>query len=176
MKKKLTFIMILVVLALTSCSDFLDKYPKYGVDPESEVTNEIAVALTTACYKTLQSSNMYNQRIWSLDIIAGNSEVGAGGGTDGLETVQASNFITQSDNGFALYVWRSPWVGIGRCNIVLSNLPSAAVSNEIRPVAWVRLISCVHITIIFWFVCTEGCLCAWSRLNRENLRILPVIR
>ena len=44
------------VLALTSCNDFLDKYPKYGVDPESEVTNEIAVALTTACYKTLQSS------------------------------------------------------------------------------------------------------------------------
>ena len=81
------------VLVLTSCNDFLDKYPKYGVDPESEVTNEIAVALTTACYKTLQSSNMYNQRIWSLDIIAGNSEVGAGGGTDGLETVQASNFI-----------------------------------------------------------------------------------
>ena len=101
------------VLVLTSCNDFLDKYPKYGVDPESEVTNEIAVALTTACYKTLQSSNMYNQRIWSLDIIAGNSEVGAGGGTDGLETVQASNFIAQSDNGFALYVWRSPWVGIG---------------------------------------------------------------
>ena len=79
MKKKLTFIMILAVLALTSCSDFLDKYPKYGVDPESEVTNEIAVALTTACYKTLQSSNMYNQRLWSLDILAGNSEVGAGG-------------------------------------------------------------------------------------------------
>ena len=27
MKKKLTFIMILAVLALTSCSDFLDKVP-----------------------------------------------------------------------------------------------------------------------------------------------------
>ena len=132
MKKIITLVFMSAVLALTSCNDFLDKYPKYGVDPESEVTNEIAVALTTACYKTLQSSNMYNQRIWSLDIIAGNSEVGAGGGTDGLETVQASNFIAQSDNGFALYVWRSPWVGIGRCNIVLSNLPSASVSNEIK--------------------------------------------
>ena len=132
MKKITTLVMMFAMLALTSCNDFLDKYPKYGVDPESEVTNEIAVALTTACYKTLQSSNMYNQRIWSLDIIAGNSEVGAGGGTDGLETVQASNFIAQSDNGFALYVWRSPWVGIGRCNIVLSNLPSAAVSDEIK--------------------------------------------
>ena len=80
------------VLVLTSCNDFLDKYPKYGVDPESEVTNEIAVALTTACYKTLQSSNMYNQRIWSLDIIAGNSEVGAGGGTDGCFLARA--FLT----------------------------------------------------------------------------------
>ena len=166
MKKIITLVFMSAVLVLTSCNDFLDKYPKYGVDPESEVTNEIAVALTTACYKTLQSSNMYNQRIWSLDIIAGNSEVGAGGGTDGLETVQASNFIAQSDNGFALYVWRSPWVGIGRCNIVLSNLPSASISDEIK----------TQIIIIFWFVCTEGCLCAWSRLNRENLRILPVIR
>ena len=75
MKKIITLVFMSAMLALTSCNDFLDKYPKYGVDPESEVTNEIAVALTTACYKTLQSSNMYNQRIWSLDIIAGNSEV-----------------------------------------------------------------------------------------------------
>ena len=54
---------------------------------------------------------MYNQRIWTLDIVAGNSLVGAGGGTDGLETIQASNFITQSDNGMALYMWRSPGWG-----------------------------------------------------------------
>lgn len=33
MKKKLTFIMILVVLALTSCSDFLDKYPQIRCGP-----------------------------------------------------------------------------------------------------------------------------------------------
>ena len=175
MKKKLTFIMILVVLALTSCSDFLDKYPKYGVDPESEVTNEIAVALTTACYKTLQSSNMYNQRLWSLDILAGNSEVGAGGGTDGLETVQAANFIAQSDNGFALYVWRSPWVGIGRCNIVLSNLPSAAISDE-KTVAWVRHISCVLITTISSSAFMVAYLCGYSPLSRDSRRILPAIR
>lgn len=58
MKKIITLVFMSAVLALTSCNDFLDKYPKYGVDPESEVTNEIAVALTTACYKTLQSSNI----------------------------------------------------------------------------------------------------------------------
>ena len=72
---------------------------------------------------------MYNQRIWTLDIVAGNSVVGAGGGTDGLETVQASNFTTLSDNGMALYMWRSPWVGIGQCNILINDLEGKASDN-----------------------------------------------
>ena len=122
--KKL-YIILLSGLMLTSCSDdFLDKEPKNTVDPETSVTDDVAVAMANACYRTLQSSNMYNQRIWTLDIVAGNSEVGAGGGTDGLETIQASNFITQSDNGMALYMWRSPWVGIGQCNILIHALES----------------------------------------------------
>lgn len=111
--------------ACTSCSDFLDKHPFDRVDPQETVTDEVAVAMTNSCYLTLQSSNMYNQRIWTLDIVAGNSVVGAGGGDDGLETVQASNFTTMSDNGMALYMWRSPWVGIGHCNDAI-----AAIENN----------------------------------------------
>ena len=123
MKKISNFLYLLAVMMMVSCADFLEKSPNNTVDPETEVTDDVAIALTTACYRTLQSSNMYNQRIWTLDIVAGNSEVGAGGGTDGLETIQAANFITQSDNGMALYMWRSPWVGIGQCNIVLNSVP-----------------------------------------------------
>lgn len=124
---------MLAIVMLASCSDFLEKSPKNTVDPEKTVDNDVAVAMTNACYRTLQSSNMYNQRIWTLDIVAGNSLVGAGGGTDGLETIQASNFITQSDNGMALYMWRSPWVGIGQCNIVLNSLPAAgAVTEDVK--------------------------------------------
>ena len=133
MKKITNLLYMLAVLLLASCNDFLDKSPKNTVDPETTVTDDVAIALTNACYRTLQSSNMYNQRIWTLDIVAGNSLVGAGGGTDGLETIQASNFITQSDNGMALYMWRSPWVGIGQCNIVLNSLLEAeAVSERIK--------------------------------------------
>lgn len=112
-------------VAFSSCNDFLDKNPYDKVDPQETVTDEVAVAMTNACYLTLQSSNMYNQRIWTLDIVAGNSVVGAGGGDDGLETVQASNFTTMSDNGMALYMWRSPWVGIGHCNDAI-----AAIENN----------------------------------------------
>lgn len=113
---------LMLATTFTACSDFLDKEPKNTVDPETSVDDDVAVAMANACYRTLQSSNMYNQRIWTLDIVAGNSVVGAGGGTDGLETVQASNFTTQSDNGMALYMWRSPWVGIGQCNILIKAL------------------------------------------------------
>ena len=120
---KKIYMMALAALLFSSCGeDFLDKEPKNTVDPEPNVTDDVAVALANACYRTLQSSNMYNQRIWTLDIVAGNSIVGAGGGTDGLETVQAANFITQSDNGMALYMWRSPWVGIGQCIILIHAL------------------------------------------------------
>lgn len=120
------------VLTFTSCEDFLDKSPKDTVDPTTAVDDDVAVAMANACYRTLQSSNMYNQRIWTLDIVAGNSNVGAGGGDDGLETVQAANFTAQSDNGMALYMWRSPWVGIGQCNILINalegqNLPTGSV-------------------------------------------------
>lgn len=133
MKKILTILCSVSVVLLASCADFLDKSPKNAVDPEARMTDDVAVALTNACYRTLQSSNMYNQRIWTLDIVAGNSVVGAGGGDDGIETTQASNFITQSDNGMALYMWRSPWVGIGQCNIVIKNLSGAGgVSEEVK--------------------------------------------
>lgn len=70
MKKITNLLYVLAVLMLVSCNDFLDKSPKYAVDPETTVTDDVAVALTNACYKALQSSNLYNQRMWSLDIVA----------------------------------------------------------------------------------------------------------
>ena len=122
--KKIFILALNIALAgsMCSCSDFLDREPKNTVDPETTVGEDVAVSMANACYRTLQSSNMYNQRLWTLDIVAGNSIVGGGGGTDGIETVQASNFTTQSDNGMALYMWRSPWVGIGQCNILINAL------------------------------------------------------
>lgn len=120
------FLGIAVIATTSSCSDdFLEKSPKNTVDTNTKIDDQVAVAMTNACYRTLQSSNMYNQRLWTLDIVAGNSEVGAGGGTDGLETVQASNFTTLSDNGMALYMWRSPWVGIGQCNTLIKSIENS---------------------------------------------------
>ena len=136
MKKIYTIIACGLMLAATSCKGFLDKTPYDVVDPDEGVTNEVAQALTTGCYVTLQSSNMYGFRVATLDIVAGNSVVGAGGGTDGLETTQVANFTTLADNALAMYMWRSPWVGIGHCNDAISsvkaniNTLSETVANQ----------------------------------------------
>lgn len=133
--KKISTIIAGIALALgtSSCEDFLEKTPYDTVDPEVGVTDDVAVALTNGCYEPLQSSNLYNQRIWTLDIVAGNSLVGAGGGTDGIETTQAANFTTLSDNAMALYMWRSPWVGIGLCNEAIQSIEdNTDLSSEIH--------------------------------------------
>lgn len=130
--KRIGHIIISVVFTLStvSCNDFLDSYPSYAVNPDVEVSDSVAIALTNACYKPLQASNLYNMRIWSLDIVAGNSEVGAGGGDDGVETVQCANFAAAADNAFALYIWRSPWVGIGQCNTVIRSLEVEGLDTD----------------------------------------------
>lgn len=122
-----------IAVSLLSCSGFLDGLPPYAVSSATELNDSLATALTNACYKPLQASNLYNMRIWSLDIVAGNSEVGAGGGNDGQETQDCANFRASADNAFALYIWRSPWVGIGQCNLVIKTLNEEPekVSKEI---------------------------------------------
>lgn len=125
-------IALIMGMSLTSCDDFLDKTPYDRVDPQTNVTDEVAVALANACYIPLRSSNLYNQRIWGLDIVAENSNVGAGGGDDGIETIQCANFTALSDNAMALYMWRSPWIGIAQCNNLLNALKQEnSVSEEI---------------------------------------------
>lgn len=129
MKKFIYSVAVLLFgMTATSCEDFLDKTPFDRVDPQTNVTDEVAEALANACYVPLRSSNLYNQRIWGLDIVAGNSNVGAGGGDDGIETIQCANFNTLSDNAMALYMWRSPWIGIAQCNNLLKALKS---ENEV---------------------------------------------
>ena len=87
MKKIINISVYVVVLLLCGC-DFLNRSPYDSVDTSQGFqTMEDAEAAVNAAYQPLQWAKLYNMRIWTLDIIAGNSEVGAGGGTDGEETV-----------------------------------------------------------------------------------------
>ena len=135
MKNLARIILGSALLVFTSCSDFLEKGPHDSPNSSVPVTDAVAVALTNGCYQSLQSMNLYNQRIWTLDICAGNSEAGGdpSTGTDGQETKEVANFYATPNNDLALGMWRGGWVGIGNCNTTLANIEaSESVSEEIK--------------------------------------------
>lgn len=135
MKKNIITIFALGCLLVsgTSCSDYLDRTPLGEISTDGIVTQKDLIALTNSAYQPLQWAKIYNMRMWTTDIIAGNSVVGAGGGTDGIETVDLSNFTASSDNAAALDIWRGPNPGILRCNLVLQNAEKAEdISEEVR--------------------------------------------
>jgi len=133
MKNFKNILSILLLLPLiSSCEDFLTKAPLDTIGTESELTKTDAIALVNAAYQPLQWPKIYNMRMWTTDIVAGNSNVGGGGGTDGIETVDLANFAASTTNAAALDIWRGPYPGILRCNLALQRLPSIAMDESLR--------------------------------------------
>lgn len=126
--------MLLLSLSLTQCSDdFLDKTQPDTINTGNYPTNaEELVTLVNGAYQPLQWPKLYNLRMWSTDIFAGNSVVGAGGGEDGIETTNLSNFVTNSANEGVLDLWRGPWPGILRANIILDVAPGLDIDEAIK--------------------------------------------
>ncbi|MCE5174068.1 MAG: RagB/SusD family nutrient uptake outer membrane protein [Bacteroidales bacterium] len=121
-------------IILNGCSDKLDILPKDQIitdDFFAKGTSEEIESAVNSMYQRLQSSYMYNLRMWTLDIVAGEGRVGNEAGGNGLETTQLSNFNATSDNSGAKELWRGPWAGISRTNWVLNNIEkSKKVSSD----------------------------------------------
>ncbi|NWJ50365.1 MAG: RagB/SusD family nutrient uptake outer membrane protein [Bacteroidetes bacterium] len=128
------YIGISIALFLVSCSkDILEKAPLDSINTENFFKTEAdAIAAVNGAYQPLQWPKLYNMRMWTSDIMAGNSLVGAGGGSDGQETQDEANFVTSTDNQGVLDLWRGPWPGILRCNIILQKVPGMSISNNIK--------------------------------------------
>ena len=129
--KKLIYIFAFSVFCLVSCNDFLNKTPYDSIGTESELSSNDAVCLVNAAYQPLQWPKLYNMRIWSSDVVAGESSVGAGGGTDGIETVQLANFTADPSNAAATDIWRAN-PGILRANLALSVLPDTEMDSDLK--------------------------------------------
>lgn len=122
-----------LLIGLAACNKYLDKAPLDSINSANFFTTaEDAVSAINGAYQPLQWPKLYNIRIWTTDIWAGNSVVGAGGGTDGIETQDISNFVTTTDNAAALDIWRGPSPGILRCNLVLKNVPGITMDESLK--------------------------------------------
>lgn len=133
MKQIKYFTLAVVAALLPSCTDFLDKVPEDSINTSNFFqTEEDAIGGINGAYQPLQWPKLYNMRMWTTDIMAGNSIVGADGGTDGIETQDEANFVTATDNQGVLDMWRGPWPGILRSNIVLEKVPGMTISENLK--------------------------------------------
>ncbi|VBB48709.1 RagB/SusD family protein [uncultured Paludibacter sp.] len=134
MKLKKYISIILIAVLFAACGeDFLNKAPEDSINTANFYkTEDDAIAAINGAYQPMQWPKLYNMRMWTTDIMAGNSIVGAGGGTDGIETQDQANFITSTDNQGVLDLWRGPWPGILRCNLVLQKVPDIEMKESVK--------------------------------------------
>ena len=133
MKLSTYILAFLTAGAMSSCSKYLDKTQPDKINADNYwQTSGDAVSAINGAYQPLQWPKLYNLRIWTTDIWAGNSVTGAGGGTDGIETQDISNFVTATDNAAALDIWRGPAPGILRCNLVLEKVPAIDMDETLK--------------------------------------------
>jgi hypothetical protein len=124
---------LLLLATMGSCKKYLDKAPLDSINTANFYkTEQDAISAINGAYQPLQWPKLYNLRMWTTDIWAANSIVGAGGGTDGIETQDISNFVTTTDNAAALDIWRGPAPGILRCNLVLQNVPGMDINETLK--------------------------------------------
>ena len=133
--KKIKYISVLALLIfIIACSeDFLDRAPLDTINTNNFWQSEAdAIGAINGAYQPLQWPKLYNIRMWATDIMAGNSIVGAGGGTDGIETQDLANFVTTTDNPGVLDLIRGPWPIILRSNLILENVPGMNIDENLK--------------------------------------------
>jgi starch-binding outer membrane protein, SusD/RagB family len=130
------YILFISLLTFMSCSDdFLDRSSSEDINTSSFYkTQADALAAINAAYNPLQRPKLYNLRMWTTDIMAGNSEVGANpsDSNDGVETKNLAGFTTTTDNAGVLDLWRGPWPGILYSNIVLDRVPTIEMDADLQ--------------------------------------------
>ncbi len=131
--KKIFFLLTLLIFFGSCTKEFLEKAPLDTINTANyPKTAQELVTLVNGAYQPLQWPKLYNMRIWTTDIMAGNSIVGAGGGSDGIETQDMANFVTASDNAGVLDLWRGPWPGILMANMVIEVAPKLEIDENIK--------------------------------------------
>ena len=128
---KIALFSLFALFATSSCNDdFLDRTQPDTINTGNyPKTAEELATIVNGAYQPLQRPKLYNMRMWTSDIFAGNSIVGAGGGDDGIETTQLSNFVTSTDNQGVLDLWRGPWPGILSANIIINTAPKLNIDE-----------------------------------------------
>jgi hypothetical protein len=131
--KNISFLSILLsLLFLTSCSDFLDHDPKGVMDEERYfLSPDAGYSSVVKCYKTLNDFFGYERpRMDIYDISTDDAEKGGSDAGDGTFVADLSFGRPLSSNTDLANFWANMYVGIARCNTCLENIPTKKLLDK----------------------------------------------
>lgn len=129
---KTTLLLLVLAVTLTEC-----KKSSLDVDPTIPIStlndyykNETeAINAVNATYTPL--SAIYNGSAWHFgDIMSDDTDLGGGGGGDGLETAELDDFTVTPFNPIVNLMWAQCYFGILRANLVVEKVPQVPVMTE----------------------------------------------
>lgn len=116
MKKLIYF--IISILFLTSCSDFLEKYPMDSPSDKTFLANETEIEMAVVgCYTNLYTSHEGMPFFLAFEELSDN-----GWDRNTNDVQKLSQGANDANSSFARNVWSSCYSGISRCNYLINKL------------------------------------------------------
>jgi hypothetical protein len=125
MKKNLYKIIFASTMLLACKDEMLTIDPAIPINSVDNFykTEADGIAAINASYTPL--SAIYNGSAWHLgDVMSDDSDLGGGGGGDGVEVLELDNFSVTSFNPIINVMWSQCYFGILRANIVVQKIPT----------------------------------------------------
>lgn len=125
----ISFLLLALATSFTQCRKSLlsiePTIPLSSVNNYYQTETE-AINAVNATYTPL--SAIYNGAAWHLgDIMSDDTDLGGGGGGDGLETAELDNFTVTPFNPIINLMWAQCYFGILRANLVIDRVPQVPV-------------------------------------------------
>lgn len=126
-------LLLILILPITSCEDFLDKNPQ-GVLTQASfpVSASDALLATNACYATLRNSNFHSGLFPLTDIMSDDAYKGSNPGDQAAVIGLYDNFSFTTTGSELARWWSTLYEGIKRTNVVLNKVPDIEMDEDLK--------------------------------------------
>tara|TARA_B100000809_G_scaffold138551_1_gene136155 strand:- start:16381 stop:17763 length:1383 start_codon:yes stop_codon:yes gene_type:complete len=130
---KTRFILVVSACLLLSCnSDFIELTSISESSSENfYVTSNDFENAVVACYDALQSDDLYGEAFDRLIAIRADDAVDDNSSSS-TRAADIDKFEESATNAFVYKAWRGSYIGISRCNIVLSRIDEADIDTSLK--------------------------------------------
>jgi len=130
--KATIFFLVITLLSLGSCKDFLTEDLKGAFSSETYYKNEVqAIQIINGAYNGISFTNTDNA-IWVFGDVASDDAVKGGNPGDQAEITYIDEFTADGNNGFVRNYWQFAYESVARANNVIANVPTISMDEALK--------------------------------------------